>query len=109
MKKYRVGGTGVHAITLACYKKGQKKIKGVTWFESLEDAKNQVLENKTDEINRLTEEKKQAKYRLMTIENRIAIMSKPLNLDVITDDYLTQVNSRLEELNDKIQRGESVF
>ena len=109
MKKYRVSGTGIHAIKLAYHKTGQRKVKDVTWFKSLEDAKEQVLKNQAAEIKRLKEERKLVVLRLETIERHIAIISRPVDLDVITDDYLMKVNARMEELNDRIQCGKDVF
>jgi len=75
------------------------------WFDSLEDAKAQVLTNQAAEIDRLLKEKQLAIHRLQLIEEHIAIMSKPVDLDVITDDFLMRANARLKELNDKIKRG----
>jgi len=67
--------------------------------------KAQVLTNQAAEIDRLLKEKQLAIHRLQLIEEHIAIMSKPVDLDVITDDFLMRANARLKELNDKIKRG----
>lgn len=108
--KYRVSGTGVHSIKLVeFHKSGKRKESGVFWFNDLPSAKHQVLENQRLEVARLIAEKKQALKRLEIINENIEIMSKPLNLDMITDDYLIRVNKRMDELNDKIQRGDGFF
>ena len=106
MKKYRVSGTGVHAIKLVECALNPKKVTGVTWLESLKEAKVQVLKNQVVEIDRLLEEKKMAVRRLNTIEAYIATVSKPLSLDLITDDYLIGINRSLDELSDQISRGD---
>lgn len=110
MKKYSVSGTGIHSIKLVECESKPKKVKGVLWFDTLIAAKLQVLKNQSAEIARLTEEKKQAIRRLELIDEHIAIMSKTVELDIITDDYLISANSRTKELNDKIASGEaSIF
>jgi len=109
MMKYRVSGTGIHSITLAFHKSGKRKEKIVFWFDDLPSAKQQVLDNQKAEVARLIAEKEQVLKRLELINEHIEIMSKPLNLDVITDDYLIKVNERLAELNEKIQRGDNIF
>lgn len=110
MKKYKVSGTGVHAIKLVECETKPKKTKGVTWFESLEDAKAQLLENRLGALNELLTEKQRLLNQLEITDNHIAILSKPIDLDAITDDFLQQSNDKMKELHDKIQNGEhSVF
>ena len=106
MKKYRVSGTGVHAIKLVECASKQKKVTGVIWFDLLEDAKSQVLQNRQDMVSELMTEKQRLTKRLEITEDNIAIMSKHINLDMITDEYLTLVNRSLDELSDKISRGD---
>ena len=101
MKKYRVSGTGVHAIKLVECTEKAKKEKGVTWFESLKDAKEQVLKNNQTVLNELIAEKQRLIGRLKITNDNIKIMQKPINLDVVTDDYLRQVNIKMKELYDK--------
>jgi len=103
MIKYRVSGTGIHAIKLVECKTKPKKVTGVTWFESLEDAKNQVLENRRDLLNELFAEKQRLLKRIEITDSNIAILQKPIDLNVITDSYLRQVNDEIKELHDKTQ------
>jgi hypothetical protein len=110
MKKYSVSGAGVHSIKLVECASKPKKAKGVLWFDTLLDAKEQVLKNQSAEIDRLLEEERQAIRRMNIIREHITIMKKPINLDIVTDDYLISANNRMKELNDKIASGEaSIF
>jgi hypothetical protein len=106
MKKYRVRGTGIHAIKLFLTEK-EKKTKDTWYFDDLNEAKQQVLKNQQAEIARLLAEKEQAQKRVDIINEHIFIMTKPLDLSVVTDDYLIGVNNMLAELNAKIERGDT--
>jgi hypothetical protein len=106
-KKYRVSGTGLHAIRLEFAKKGQRKKEGVLWFNDLEQAKAQVLKNRNDAVIELALEKSKTIELLENINKTIVIMSQPLNLDIVTDDYLMEKNKIIEDFNDRMSSGDT--
>ena len=108
-KKYRVTGSSANSIEMEQRIKWTSQERKPIWFINLADAKQQVLKNRKSNLNFFLKRKEYAENELKKINEMIQSFSEPLNLDHITDDYLQRKNDQLEELRDKIQRGDDIF